>query len=109
MTELTYLEILRSYGLFGAVFVLALLSYPFRVLARREYHESHYVLLAYLCYLIICVSNPLLFSSSGMLVLALVVYKVFLLPQTGHETGQQSAAGRELGQRGFGSWETRRA
>jgi hypothetical protein len=79
VTELTYLDIVRSYGLVGAIFVLGLLSYPLRVLRVRAFSECHYLLLAYLSYLVLCLTNPFLFSSSGMLFLALVTYKVFVV------------------------------
>lgn len=77
VTELTYLELLREYGLFLGVFVGGLLFLPLLGLVRRLQRNAHYVYLAYLAYLIICILNPLLLSSSGMVVLAIVVSLFF--------------------------------
>lgn len=77
LTEVSYLEIFRNYGLLFAPFLYALIFYPLRVLLDRRSRSVHYLFLGYACYLFICISDPLLLSSTGMLVLAAVLYKTF--------------------------------
>jgi len=77
ITELTYLEYIRNFGLVFATIYYVLLLYPLAILRDQKYRKDHYLIVAYVSYLIICVSNPLLISSSGMLVLAIVLSKVF--------------------------------
>jgi len=77
VTELTYFEFIRNYGLVGAGIFFFLLAYPLKMLLLKAARKDHYIYLAYLVYLGICISNPLLISSTGMLVLAIVLYKVF--------------------------------
>src|SRR5580658_235122 len=77
ITELTYLEFIRNFGLIIAIIYYGLLLYPIRKLRNQTFKEMHFLILAYVAYLMICVSNPLLVSSSGMLVLAIVISKVF--------------------------------
>jgi hypothetical protein len=77
LTEVTYLEVIRNYGLLLAPFLFLLILYPLRVLFDLEERKSHYLFLAYAAYLGICTGNPLLLSSSGMLVLAIVLVRTF--------------------------------
>jgi hypothetical protein len=72
-TEVTYLEVFRNFGLvLGSVMILLLLypvAYAFAM--RRDYPERS-VILGYLLYLVMCASNPNLFGSMGMLILAIL-------------------------------------
>jgi len=77
ITELTYLEFMRNFGLIIAIVYYCLLLYPITKMRDPAFTNIHYLIVAYTSYLIICVSNPLLVSSSGMLVLAIVICKVF--------------------------------
>jgi hypothetical protein len=77
LTEVTYLELIRNYGLLLAPLLLLLILYPLRVLLDPAERETHYLFLAYAAYLGICSGNPLLLSSSGMLVLAVVLVQTF--------------------------------
>jgi hypothetical protein len=77
ITELTYFEFIRNFGLILAMVYFGLLLYPLTKLRETVFREGHYLLLAYGCYLVICISNPLLISSNGMLVLAIVLARVF--------------------------------
>jgi hypothetical protein len=77
ITELTYFEFIRNFGLSLAMVYFGLLLYPLTKLRDAVFRDQHYLLLAYGCYLLICVSNPLLISSNGMLVLAIVLARVF--------------------------------
>jgi len=77
VTELTYLEFLRNYGLILASIYYVLLLYPLRKLGNQETRADHYLFLGYVGYLYLCAANPLLVSSTGMLVLAIVLFKTF--------------------------------
>jgi hypothetical protein len=80
LTEVTYLEIIRNYGLILAPIFYFLILYPLRVLTDAGQRVDHYLFLAYAAYLYICSGNPLLLSSTGMLVLAIVLVKTFREP-----------------------------
>ena len=77
LTELTYFEFIRRFGLILSLASFALFLYPISKLTSKEYHSIHYLLIVYLFFLVMCFFNPLLMSSSGMLLLAIVLYKVF--------------------------------
>lgn len=77
LTELTYFEFIRRFGLILSLVSFALLLYPLSKLRLKKYDSIHYLLIAYLFLLIMAFFNPLLMSSSGMLLLSLVLYKVF--------------------------------
>jgi hypothetical protein len=80
VTELTYVEFIRVYGVILACVFYFLLLYPLRMLRNPEVRTDHYLLLGYVGYLYLCTANPLLMSSSGMLVLAIVLVKTFYRP-----------------------------
>ena len=80
VTELTYVELIRNYGLIMACVFYFLLLYPLRMLGNQEARTYHYLFLGYLGYLYLCTANPLLMSSTGMLVLAIVLVKTFSWP-----------------------------
>jgi hypothetical protein len=80
VTELTYVELLRNYGLVMACIFYFLLLYPLHTLRNPEARPDHYLFLGYLGYLYLCTANPLLMSSTGMLVLAIVLVKSFAWP-----------------------------
>jgi hypothetical protein len=78
VTELTYLEMVRNFGLIGALVMLGLLLFPianafFVQTSKRERSLA----VAYLLYLVMCATNPNLFSSMGMLILAVLVANIF--------------------------------
>jgi hypothetical protein len=77
LTELTYLEIIRNFGLLLSPLLFFLILYPLKALADPEFRTDHYLFLGYLGYLYLCTGDPLLLSSSGMLVLAIVLVTVF--------------------------------
>jgi hypothetical protein len=80
VTELTYVEFIRIYGVVMACVFYILLLYPLRMLGNQEARTDHYLFLGYLGYLYLCTANPLLMSSTGMLVLAIVLVKTFRYP-----------------------------
>lgn len=67
ITELTYFEMLRRFGIIGFLFYTILLLFPLTVLYKNKYILSWYPI-----YLFAAGTNPLLFSSTGMLLLAFV-------------------------------------
>ena len=82
LTELTYFEFIRKFGLILSLILFALIFYPLSKLRFKKFHNLHYVFIAYLCYLMMSFSNPLLMSSSGMLLLSLVLHKTFSTPSS---------------------------
>jgi len=80
ITELTYFEFIRRFGLILSLASFALILYPLGRLKLKRYHSVHYIFISYLFYLIMCFFNPLLMSSTGMLLLSLVLYKTFSFP-----------------------------
>ena len=85
LTELTYFEFIRRFGILLSVIVFIMLLYPLSKLLIRTYHPVHYIFISYLIYLIMCYSNPLLMSSTGMLVLSIVLYYTFAFPAVSGE------------------------
>ncbi len=67
-TEWTYIELVRCYGIFSLLILFTIL-YPLVRMAR--FWRNNYamgIMLSYVAYLLIAGTNPLLVSSSGMLV-----------------------------------------
>ena len=72
-TEWTYLELLRGYGLF-AFLILAVMLWPiFKLYKMRRNRNVAAMMMAYIVYLVIAGTNPLLISSTGMLII-LTIY-----------------------------------
>lgn len=69
-SELSYLEIIRMFGLFGGGIVIILFFFPLYLCYKNKpaYYKSF--MLGYLAYLFIGGTNPLLISSTGIVVLA---------------------------------------
>lgn len=74
ITEWTYIELIRCYGLFSIV-ILYIIIKPLFVLFKRINRSDVVIafILGYLLYLVIAGTNPLFLSSTGMLVV-LTVY-----------------------------------
>lgn len=76
-TELTYFELVRTWGVPVTIFILGLILYPFTFLYNNKMDEScKYAIVAYFAYLIIVGTNPLLISSTGLLVI-ITMYSFF--------------------------------
>jgi hypothetical protein len=75
ITELTYLEVIRNFGLFLGLVILLMLVNPifksFR-LGKNALLQKH-MAVGYSFYLLMCVTNPNLFSSMGILILCLLL------------------------------------
>ena len=71
-SELTYFDIIRTYGLLlGGVFLFLVFLPTFFLLKRDIKLSTKHFLIAYLCYVILAGTNPLLISSTGMSVCCL--------------------------------------
>ena len=77
ITELTYLEIFRNYGLFLGSFLIYYIIYPL----KRKYkdYNSPGLIIGYIAFLITCALNPLFFSSIGMLFYMALISNIFIL------------------------------
>ncbi len=89
ITELTYFEVIRNFGLFFGIIMVALLVYPiiYGFFVNKSYPEKH-ILIGYAFYLLMCFTNPNLFSSMGMLIVSIVVANVFLYKNFIKKEGQ---------------------
>jgi hypothetical protein len=78
ITELTYAEMIRSFGLVGALPMMMLLLFPvgyafFGQTPRRQ----RALAIGFLAYLGMSTTNPLLFSSSGILILSALIANIY--------------------------------
>jgi hypothetical protein len=99
VTELSFLEVFRFYGVFLGIFFVGLLLYPIFMLLRDRRPENGFMLIGYVLYLLIATTNPLLFSSSGMIVLSCVVYSAYRYTRTPASSTYQ--VGSSLGPAGL--------
>ena len=76
ITELSYFEIVRTYGVFVGIAFFLYLIYPLLLLIRSR-NSMYYCLIGYAAYLTENYSNPYMLSSNGMLVLGLVAALAF--------------------------------
>ena len=79
-TELTYFELLRIWGLPMSLLFVFFLIYPIiRFFAKyKQYYSYRYIPIAYLAYLLIAGTNPLLLCSTGMIVIV-YVYSILVI------------------------------
>jgi len=80
VTELSYLEFIRIFGLPNTILFLIILFYPIFVFYKNyeQYYAYRYVPISYTCYLIIAGTNPLLLSSTGMIAIV-YVYSIMVI------------------------------
>lgn len=80
VTELTYFEVIRNFGLAGGLLMIGLLLLPLIDAFRtRTGARDRSLAIAYLLYLLACFSNPNLFSSMGIPILASLLNNIFQL------------------------------
>ena len=77
ISELTYFEILRNFGLIGAMAMMGLLLFPTAIAMLDWRPRDISLAIAWLLYLVMCFSNPNLFSSMGILILAVLMANIF--------------------------------
>jgi hypothetical protein len=75
VTELTYLELIRVWGIPVTILFLGVLILP--TIAELRANKFTHLFIAYLAFLFIAGTNPLLMSSTGMLVLVYVFSSTF--------------------------------
>lgn len=84
ITEWTYLELLRSYGLMS-VFIFVLLLFPLYKLSKNIRTDYDFgIMFAYIFYLLIAGTNPLLISSTGMIIILAIysyIYRIEIKSQ----------------------------
>lgn len=87
ITEWTYIEILRHYGVF-AVLVLFLVLYPLKALyLYRKDEMTCGIFFAYIVYLFIVGTNPLFISSTGMVVILIIYNYIYRLENKQRQPG----------------------
>ncbi len=77
ISEVSYLELLREYGLLLYIPFLLLLMLPLVRLLNSQYRSYHYLFLAFGFYLLMGVSDPMLVSSDGMCILSIIACCAF--------------------------------
>lgn len=78
ITELTYLEIFRSYGLFFGFVILVIIFYPVFILFFKKVSNNFSILTAYFLYMVMAATNPIYFMSMGMLFFPIVLSIIFI-------------------------------
>lgn len=75
ITELTYFELFRNFGLILGLLMFIMLIYPIFISLRLEKRAllQKYMAIAYSFYLIMCFTNPNLFNSLGILILCILI------------------------------------
>lgn len=74
-TEWSFIELIRYFGIFGAIYIVLIYLYPIIVIWKKRFllQYAFPIISGYILYLLIAGTNPLLINSTGMLAL-LVVY-----------------------------------
>jgi len=78
ITELTYLEIFRSYGLFFGFVILVIIFYPVFILFFKKVSNNFSILTSYFLYMVMAATNPIYFMSMGMLFFPIVLSIIFI-------------------------------
>ena len=72
ITELSYLDIIRWFGIFGGIFMLYVMLYPFIFAYKKKIKSLNWLLISYGIFLIMITLNPFFFNSVGITFFALV-------------------------------------
>jgi hypothetical protein len=91
-TELTYLELIRVYGLVGAAIFFVLIVEVLRRVARVD-DRFRWLYPSYLVFMVNAALNPYLFSTNGMLPLGLILAIISLPPAHPSESARTTAPG----------------
>lgn len=76
-TEVSYMELIRNYGFFGAAGIIFMFLYPFILMFKNKKYEPMLKLslsLGYLAYLFIAGTNPFLNCATGYLTMSIFYY-----------------------------------
>jgi hypothetical protein len=90
VSELTFLEVIRNFGIPGGAVIMGLLLAPVACLWTVQ-TKDRALALAYLLYLVMSYSNPILFDSMGILILSALLVRV---PATSELTLRWAASKR---------------
>lgn len=96
-TEFTYFDLVRNFGLFGAIIMLCLLLLPIAHAFRANRPRGdRAIAVGFALYLVMCASNPNLFSSMGILILSVMIANVFRAgrPMAASTTGSRAPVGQ---------------
>lgn len=92
VTELTYLEVFRNFGLFFGLIMLLMMGYP--IVKTFKHGKStllqKHIAVAYSFYLVMCFTNPNLFSSMGILILCLVLSSLYRTREVHHDASYRN-------------------
>ena len=77
-SELTYFEIFRYFGIFFGLVVIYFMFYPVLYYYNRNKFKEKHIIISYFLYLIMSFTNPLFFSSLGMLIFAIILSNLFI-------------------------------
>lgn len=77
LTELTYFEVFRNFGFVMGGVMMLLIIFPLMYLFIRPSYKSKHLIIAYSAYLAMCILNPMFFSSTGMMILAILIADIF--------------------------------
>jgi hypothetical protein len=72
LTELTLFELVRNFGLLGAIAYVFFWLAPLYILRKIEFQELSWMRVAYACYLVISMSNYFILSSTGMVLMSII-------------------------------------
>lgn len=79
VTELSYLELVRQFGIPVTMLILAALLFPALELTRRS-NSASYLAIPYCAYLFEAGTNPLLISSTGLLIVS-AIWGIVMMPR----------------------------
>jgi hypothetical protein len=88
-TELTYLEMVRNFGLLGALPMMILLLLPVWNAFIEGIRRERSLAIAWVVYLAVCVLNPNLFSSMGILIYSSLLANVYLRRDRARKTKRE--------------------
>lgn len=76
-TELTYMDLIKNYGIVGTVLMISMLCVPILNLINNkkiDFFQKYILFLGYVAYLFIAGTNPLLISSTGFILISIMFY-----------------------------------
>lgn len=78
LSELTFLELFRNFGMFGGLIFLGMIFVPFYLYNQKNNLKNKSIAYAYLAFLISNFFNPNLLNSIGVLVISILISDYFL-------------------------------
>lgn len=87
-TEISYLELIRMFGIFFSILIVCIYMYPFFLIRKIENFENLSLAISYLAYLFIAGTNPFLIGPIGFM--ALWIAYIWLYKQNKHPNVHKS-------------------